>query len=81
MKNTVEESIYKLNKSKSTDSFTSRNTKNQDQPALTLKDVESLFMTVHDTPPGGDEHLTPGSLRHLPPSVAAAVAAERRVKE
>lgn len=81
VKNTVEESIYKLNKSKSTDSFTSRNTKNQDQPALTLKDVESLFMTVHDTPPGGDEHLTPGSLRHLPPSVAAAVAAERRVKE
>jgi len=46
----VEESIYKLNRSRSTSSFISGNTKNQDQPLLTLKDVESLFATaVHCT--------------------------------
>ncbi|XP_015575743.2 E3 ubiquitin-protein ligase SHPRH [Ricinus communis] len=77
VKNTVEESIYKLNRSRNTSSFISGNTKNQDQQLLTLKDVESLFTS---TVPKGDEELTE-SLRHLPPSAAAAIAAERRLKE
>lgn len=83
MKNTVEESIYKLNRSRnaSTSSFISGNTKNQDQPLLTLKDVESLFMTPPPGPPETHEKPNPESLMHLPPSVAAAIAAERRLKE
>ncbi|KAJ6697013.1 hypothetical protein OIU85_003381 [Salix viminalis] len=80
VKDTVEESIYKLNRSRSTSSFISGNTKNQDQPVLTLKDVESLFATVPSTVPEGDGKPTE-SLRHLAPSVAAALAAERRLKE
>ncbi|KAJ4825655.1 hypothetical protein Tsubulata_038885 [Turnera subulata] len=75
VKDTVEESIYKLNKSRNTSSFISGNTKNQDQPALTLKDVESLFATAPES-----EEESSESLRHLPPSVAAAMAAERRLK-
>ncbi|CAK7340000.1 unnamed protein product [Dovyalis caffra] len=80
VKDTVEESIYKLNRSRNTSSFISGNTKNQDQPVLTLKDVESLFTTVPSTVPESDGNPTE-SLRHLPPSVAAALAAERRLKE
>ncbi|KAH8480553.1 hypothetical protein H0E87_030722, partial [Populus deltoides] len=80
VKDTVEESIYKLNRSRSTSSFISGNTKNQDQPLLTLKDVESLFATVPSTVPECDGKPTE-NLRHLPPSVAAALAAERRLKE
>lgn len=79
VKGTVEESLYQLNRSRDTSSFISGNTKNQDQPVLTLKDVESLFATVKSTVPENNEKLT-GSLRHLPPSVAAGMAAERRVK-
>eukprot|EP00258_Populus_trichocarpa_P030939 XP_024446958.1 E3 ubiquitin-protein ligase SHPRH [Populus trichocarpa] len=55
-------------------------TKNQDQTLLTLKDVESLFATVPSTVPESDGKPTE-NLRHLPPSVAAALAAERRLKE
>ncbi|KAJ6859628.1 LOW QUALITY PROTEIN: hypothetical protein NC652_041803 [Populus alba x Populus x berolinensis] len=80
VKDTVEESIYKLNRSRSTSSFIIGNTKNQDQPFLTLKDVESLFATVPSTVPESDGKPTE-NLRHLPPSVAAALAAERRLKE
>jgi E3 ubiquitin-protein ligase SHPRH len=69
-----------LNRSRDTNSFISGNTKNQDQPVLTLKDVESLFATVATAVPENDENLT-ASLRHLPPSVAAGLAAERRLKE
>lgn len=72
VKDTVEESIYKLNQSRTADSFVSGNRKNQDQPVLTLKDIESLFRV--DQNPSG-------SLMHLPPSVAAALAAERRLAE
>ncbi|XP_042957344.1 E3 ubiquitin-protein ligase SHPRH isoform X1 [Carya illinoinensis] len=79
VKGTVEESLYQLNRSRNTSSFISGNTKNQDQPVLTLKDVESLFATVKSTVPENNEKLT-GSLRHLPPSVAAGMAAERRVQ-
>lgn len=80
VKGTVEESLYQLNRSRNTSSFISGNTKNQDQPVLTLKDVESLFVTVKSTVLENDEKLTE-SLRHLPPSVAAGMAAERRVNE
>ncbi|XP_059300867.1 uncharacterized protein LOC132053054 isoform X3 [Lycium ferocissimum] len=76
VKDTVEESIYKLNKSRNTGSFVSGNRKNQDQPVLTLRDVECLFRVA----PSTDEKAT-GSLTHFPPSVAAAIAAERRLRE
>ncbi|KAK9741867.1 hypothetical protein RND81_03G134600 [Saponaria officinalis] len=82
VKNTVEESLYKLNKSRNSSSFISGNKKNQDQPVLTVKDVESLFST---TPPTNNVACSTNndaqteSLTHLPPSVAAAIAAERRL--
>ncbi|KAE8717817.1 UPF0176 protein [Hibiscus syriacus] len=81
VKNTVEESIYKLNRSRNSSGFVG-NTKNQDQPVLTFKDVESLFATAPSTVPKTSEDGTKSeSLRHLPPSMAAAIAAERRLKE
>lgn len=79
MKDTVEESIYKLNRSRNSNSFISGNTKNKDQPVLTLKDLETLFASVRTAAPESDDQTE--SLRHLPPSVAAAMAAERRLKE
>ena len=57
----------------------SGNRRNQDQPVLTLRDVESLFRVVPSS--DMDEEKASGSLMHLPPSVAAAVAAERRLLE
>lgn len=78
VKDTVEESIYKLNKSRNIGSFVSGNRKNQDQPILTLRDVESLFRVA--PAPSTDENAT-DSLMHFPPSVAAATAAERRLRE
>lgn len=80
MRDTVEESIYKLNRSRAVNLIISGNTKNQDQLALTLKDVESLFslMVSAGPPENADEKM--GSLRHLPPSVAAALAAEKRLQ-
>ncbi|KAF8009800.1 hypothetical protein BT93_J0713 [Corymbia citriodora subsp. variegata] len=80
VKDSVEESIYKLNKSRNSSSFISGNTKNQDQPVLTLKDVESLFAASPANPPQTDVKRKE-SLMHLPPSMAAAVAAERRLQE
>jgi E3 ubiquitin-protein ligase SHPRH len=69
-------------RSKSNHSFISGNTKNQDQPILTLKDVESLLATAPLTAPEIDETPTTNTnLRDLPPSVAAAIAAERRHNE
>ncbi|XP_028782280.1 LOW QUALITY PROTEIN: E3 ubiquitin-protein ligase SHPRH [Neltuma alba] len=80
VKDTVEESIYKLNRSRASHSVISGNKKNQDQPMLTLKDVETLLATAPLTKPGSDENPS-ASLRHLPPSMAAAIAAERRFNE
>ncbi|XP_057541140.1 uncharacterized protein LOC130818900 isoform X2 [Amaranthus tricolor] len=84
VKDTVEESIYRLNKSRNASSIISGNKKNQDLPILTLKDIESLFAvsppateTAATTADSNDEQS--GSLAHLPPSVAAAIAAERRL--
>ncbi|CAI0457305.1 unnamed protein product, partial [Linum tenue] len=91
VKNTVEESIHKLNRSRNTTttSFISGNTKNQDQPILTLKDVECLFAS--STPAAEDSEKkteeekeaseSTSSLRQLPPAVAAAIAAERRLMQ
>jgi len=71
-----------LNRSRSNHSFISGNTKNQDQPVLTLKDVEALLSRAPLTMPESDEnHNTNTNLRHLPPSVATAIAAERRLNE
>ncbi|KAK4835874.1 hypothetical protein QYF36_015629 [Acer negundo] len=83
VKDTVEESIYKLNRGRNTSSLISGNTKNQDQPLLTLNDVESLFAAAPTTiPEETDEKPTEtDSLRRLPPSMAAAIAAERRLTE
>lgn len=81
MQNTVEESIYKLNKSRTSSSYVSANKKNIDQPVLTLKDLESLFRitTSSENPDTIEKQM--GSLRHLPPSLAAAMSAERRLME
>ncbi|XP_027329381.1 E3 ubiquitin-protein ligase SHPRH isoform X1 [Abrus precatorius] len=82
VRDTVEESIYKLNRSRSNHSFISGNTKNQDQPVLTLKDVEALLSRAPLTMPESDENPnTNTDLRHLPPTMAAAIAAERRLSE
>lgn len=80
VKDTVEESIYKLNRSRNTSSYINGNTKNQDQPLLTLKDLEALFTPPASSALQGEDKPT-GSLMHLPPSVAAAVAAERRLQQ
>ncbi|XP_058747815.1 uncharacterized protein LOC131620688 [Vicia villosa] len=82
VKDTVEESIYKLNRSRSNHSFISGNTKNQDQPVWTLKDVESLVARAPLMAPETDENPnTNTNLRDFPASVAAAIAAERRYNE
>ncbi|ESQ52797.1 hypothetical protein EUTSA_v10016132mg [Eutrema salsugineum] len=82
---TVEESINKLNRSKnaSVSSFSSRNTKNQDQQFLTLRDLESLFASPAAEAEQTEENIgdRQKNLRDLPPSLAAAIAAERRIKD
>ncbi|XP_008782680.2 E3 ubiquitin-protein ligase SHPRH isoform X1 [Phoenix dactylifera] len=82
VKNTIEESIYKLNRSKAANSIISAKVKKyEDEPALTLQDVESLFPSRRPAEilEHGDD--LDGSLRHLPPAVAAGLAAERRLME
>ncbi|XP_071734356.1 uncharacterized protein [Rutidosis leptorrhynchoides] len=79
VKDTVEESLYKLNKSRDSGSFISGNKKGQDQPVLTLKDVESLFEVAPSTAAAElNKEESSSNLMHLPPAVAAAMAAERR---
>ncbi|XP_073129793.1 uncharacterized protein [Henckelia pumila] len=80
VKDTVEESIYKLNQSRNTSSFISGNRKNLDQPCLTLRDVESLFR-VSAPAAAAEDQMPARSLRDLPPSVAAAIAAEQRLMD
>lgn len=81
MKDTVEESLYKLNKSRDSGSFISGNKKGQDQPVLTLKDVESLFKVAPSTAAEQKKEESTSNLMHLPPAVAAGIAAERRLTE
>lgn len=80
VKKTIEESIYKLNRSRAVCSTINRKSKNfKDEPVLTLKDVESLFpMAGPDEPLEQADQNYGDSLRSLPPSVAAGLAAERR---
>lgn len=81
VQNTVEESIYKLNKSRTCSSYISANKKNIDQPVLTLGDLESLFRVAPSSEDPEAIEMQSGSLSHLPPSLAAAVSAERRLME
>lgn len=80
VKNTVEENIHNLNKNREAiPDAVSAVSKHQDQPALTLKDVQSLFSADMSTGllqdgGGGDANVS----AQLPPSVAAGLAAERR---
>lgn len=56
--------------------------KQQDQPALALKDIESLLQPMpHKKVPSGDEPPMEGTHQRLPPAVAAGMAAERRLME
>lgn len=80
MKNSVEEGIYKLNCSRNVASIISSKAKNKQQPLLTVQDVELLFpMTASAV--AEDPAVSAGSLAHLPPAVAAGLAAERRLME
>ncbi|MQM06648.1 hypothetical protein Taro_039475 [Colocasia esculenta] len=82
VENTVEESIYNLNKTRNVSSVIGTKSKHQDQPALTLKDIESIFQpTLPKKTPETEDLSNEGSLRHLQPQVAAALAAERRLME
>nr|KAJ0219821.1 hypothetical protein LSAT_V11C200097200 [Lactuca sativa] len=82
VKDTVEESLYKLNKSRDGGSFISGNKRNQDQPVFTLKDVESLFKVSPSTiQQQKNQDNKDSDLMHLPPGVAAAIAAERRLMD
>ncbi|KAL6896865.1 hypothetical protein ACP4OV_007437 [Aristida adscensionis] len=80
VKETIEESIYKLNRSRAVCSTINRKSKNfKDEPVLTLKDVELLFpLAAPDQPTDHADQDHCDSLRSLPPSVAAGLAAERR---
>ncbi|KAM3372012.1 hypothetical protein ACQJBY_019085 [Aegilops geniculata] len=80
VKKTIEDSIYKMNRGRAVCSTIKRKSKNfKDELALTLKDVESLFpMATPDQPPEEDDKDHGDSLRSLPPSVAAGLAAEMR---
>ncbi|URD93147.1 E3 ubiquitin-protein ligase [Musa troglodytarum] len=82
VKNTIEESIYKLNMTRDVSSVISpKVSKNQDQPILTLQDVESLFPFARPSESREDRNEPDGSLRNLPPAVAAGLAAHRRLYE
>ncbi|XP_037475762.1 E3 ubiquitin-protein ligase SHPRH-like isoform X1 [Triticum dicoccoides] len=80
VKKTIEDSIYKMNRGRNVCSTIKRKSKNfKDELALTLKDVESLFpVATPDQPPEEDDKDHGDSLRSLPPSVAAGLAAEMR---
>ena len=80
MKKTIEDSIYKMNRGRAVCSTINRKSKNfKDELALTLKDVESLFpVKAPDQPPDEESKDHGDSLRSLPPSVAAGLAAEMR---
>lgn len=80
VKKTIEDSIYKMNRGRAVCSTINRKSKNfKDELALTLKDVESLFPAkAPDQHPDEESQNHDDSLRSLPPSVAAGLAAEMR---
>lgn len=81
VKNSVEESIHKLNTSRNANSVISTKSTNKNEPILTIEDLESLF-PVNDPSDlySEDTQVTTVSSR-LPPSVAAGLAAERRLMQ
>ncbi|TVU37226.1 hypothetical protein EJB05_10529 [Eragrostis curvula] len=81
VKRTIEESIYKLNRGRAVCSTINRKSKSfKDEPVLTLKDVEMLFpMSAPDQLAEEANQDQNDSLRSLPPSVAAGLAAEKRL--
>ncbi|XP_031496910.1 uncharacterized protein LOC116262040 isoform X1 [Nymphaea colorata] len=84
VKNTVEESIHKLNISKAATSVINAVRRSQDQPTLTVQDLESLFCSGKPAETGEDMSSAirqTECLRHLPPAVAAALAAENRQRQ
>ncbi|ERN04198.1 E3 ubiquitin-protein ligase SHPRH isoform X1 [Amborella trichopoda] len=81
VKDTVEESIYKLNKNKPPNSVINSNNRNNDHRSLTLRDVESLFLSGKPSSEPLENGNSSENLTHLPPSVAAALAAENRLKQ
>ncbi|WOK95874.1 hypothetical protein Cni_G04581 [Canna indica] len=82
VKNTIEESIYKLNRTRTVSSIISAKlSKNQDQPVWTLTDVESLFPLTSPSKLDEDGSESAVSLRNLPAAVAAGLAAQRRLTE
>ncbi|XP_057849243.2 uncharacterized protein LOC131060147 isoform X2 [Cryptomeria japonica] len=88
VKETVEESIYKLNSSKPVDlSGTFGNVRKKDRFSLTIKDIDSLFSCsglekTHDESTENSTEVYPTrDLRDLPPAVAAAMAAESRHRQ
>ncbi|KAG9443285.1 hypothetical protein H6P81_014625 [Aristolochia fimbriata] len=76
VKDTVEESIYKLNRSRTLKPIINGNTKNRDQLALTINEVESLFSPAVQPKHDEEPHAPRPSA-----SVAAALAAEKRLQE
>uniref|UniRef100_A0ACD5WM79 Uncharacterized protein n=1 Tax=Avena sativa TaxID=4498 RepID=A0ACD5WM79_AVESA len=80
VKKTIEDSIYKMNRGRAVCSTINRKSKSfKDELALTLKDVESLFPVKAPDQLSDEESEDHGdSLRSLPPSVAAGLAAELR---
>ncbi|KAI5008977.1 hypothetical protein ZWY2020_010025 [Hordeum vulgare] len=80
VKKTIEDSVYKMNRSRAVYSTINRRLKNfKDELALTLEDVESLFPVVTpDQPPEEGDKDHGDTLRSLPPSLAAGLAAQMR---
>lgn len=88
VKETVEESIYKLNRSKPVNpSGCFGNIHKNDHSTLTLKDIDLLFssgeqeQSYEECREGFEEVQHMGELRNLPPAVAAVLAAENRQKQ
>uniref|UniRef100_A0A8I7B4V2 Helicase C-terminal domain-containing protein n=2 Tax=Hordeum vulgare subsp. vulgare TaxID=112509 RepID=A0A8I7B4V2_HORVV len=80
VKKTIEDSVYKMNRGRAVYSTINRRLKNfKDELALTLEDVESLFPVVTpDQPPEEGDKDHGDTLRSLPPSLAAGLAAQMR---
>jgi hypothetical protein len=89
IKDTVEESIYNLSRVKSQPASSVSAKKNHDISALTVKDLKTLFKRNNNEyqQPNQSNSIveqmpthTMLNLRELPPAVAAATAAEARLK-
>ncbi|KAH9308738.1 hypothetical protein KI387_036649 [Taxus chinensis] len=88
VRETVEESIYKLNRSKPVNvAGNFSNICKRDQFSLTIKDIDSLFScselekSYDESKANSGEAVSMRDLRDLPPAVAAVKAAENRLKQ